>query len=237
MRRFSNADFLAVWERGARMHPLDQGLLLLSAALPETPSESLADWQLGRRNQALAQLRCECFGPHLQGWLRCRNCGEKMEFAMDCHSLTGRGTDGEPLANEPINVRGCSFRLPTSRDLVRVARGADARTAPIRLLEFCRVGGGEFSNWTEEDEEQVGQAMAMADPMAETLVRVHCPSCDSESDETLDIVAFLWKEIEGRARRLLWEIHVIASVYGWTEKEILSLSDVRRGIYIEMAQQ
>ena len=71
MRALSSADFLDLWERGSRLHPVDQGLLALSAALPGHTCDTLADWPLGRRNQALAELRCSCFGPALQGWVAC----------------------------------------------------------------------------------------------------------------------------------------------------------------------
>lgn len=78
--------------------------------------------------------------------------------------------------------------------------------------------------------------MAAADPLAETLLSLHCSDCGSEWQETLDLVAFLWAEIEARARRLLLEVHAFASAYGWTESEILSLSGNRRALYFEMVQ-
>jgi hypothetical protein len=78
--------------------------------------------------------------------------------------------------------------------------------------------------------------MALADPMAETRLTLHCPKCENIWDETLDVVAFLWEEIEARARRLLLEIHTLALAYGWTEAEILSLTEDRRGRYVEMVQ-
>ena len=33
------------------------------------------------------------------------------------------------------------------------------------------------------------------------------------------------------------EVHTLASVYGWTEREILSLSEPRRAFYLEMVRQ
>jgi hypothetical protein len=237
VRAFTSSDFLNVWERGARLHPLDRGLLALSAALPDTPCESLADWPLGRRNRALAELHCSCFGPMIQGWISCTRCGEKLEFELDGRALTSEEADGEDESREPIVVRGLSFRLPTSRDLARAARETDPRSAAIRLLDICRLDAGEPPDWTEQDLEEVGQRMTLADPLADTRLTVQCPSCGQHSDETLDIVTFLWVEIEGRAKRLLFEIHAIASAYGWTEKEILSLSDSRRALYLEMVQQ
>jgi hypothetical protein len=236
MRALSNTDFLNVWERGSHLHPLDQSLLALGAALPETPYESLADWPLGRRNRALAELRCCCFGPKLQGWLSCTRCGEKLEFEMDGRALAREEVPADPGTSDPILVRGHSFRLPTSRDLARAARETDPRLVALCLLENCRLGAGEPPAWSEEDLEEIGERLALADPMAEIRLTAHCPSCGHDGDETLDIATFLWAEIEGRAKRLLLEIHALASAYGWTEAEILSLSDSRRALYLEMVQ-
>jgi hypothetical protein len=236
MRALSHSDCLDIWERGSCLHSLDRALLALSAALARTPGDSLADWPLGRRNRALAELRCACFGPRLRGWLACSRCGEKLEFEMDGRALAGEEVEGGQDTSETIRVRGHSFRLPTSRDLARVARETDARSAAIRLMDGCRLEAGESPGWSDEDLEEVGGRMALADPLAEIRVTLHCPACGHGSDETLDIAAFLWTEIEGRAKRLLFEIHTLASAYGWTEREILSLSDSRRALYLEMAQ-
>jgi hypothetical protein len=236
MRALSSADFLSLWERGLRLHPLDRGLLALSAALPEVPHENLADWPLGRRNSALVKLRSSSFGSSLRGWTCCPQCEEKMEFEMDGNALMKQQANDEPGIGETIEVKGHSFRLPTSRDLAGAAEEADSRAAAVRLIERCRVGSGESSAWSEEDLEEIGERMAMADPMAETRLALHCPECGNAWDETLDIASFLWAEIEARARRLLWEIHIFASTYGWTEAEILSLSDTRRALYLEMVR-
>jgi len=232
MRTLSSSDFLDLWEQGFRLHPLDQGLLVLGAALPETSYEALSDWPLGRRNQALAKLRCSCFGPNLQGWICCTRCGEKLEFETDGRAIAEGAADAEESLSEPIVVKGRSFRLPTSRDLAQAAQESDARSAAIRLMESCRVEAGESPVWSEEDLEEVGQRMAVADPMAEILLKLCCPTCDNQWNAALDIAAFLWAEIEARAKRLIFEVHALASAYGWTEKEILSLSEHRRALYL-----
>jgi hypothetical protein len=33
---------------------------------------------------------------------------------------------------------------------------------------------------------------------------------------------------------VLWELHTLASAYGWSESESLALSDTRRAMYLEM---
>jgi len=239
MRALSSSDFLDVWERGVGLHPLDQGLLVLGAALPEQSYESLADWPLGRRNKALAELRCTCFGPSFRGWIRCTRCGEKLEFEVDGRTLAKGEVDVQGGLSQPmiVTVKGRSFRLPTSRDLARAALETDSFRAAIRLVESCSVEDGESPLWSEEDLEEVGQRMALADPLAEIFLELRCTQCDNEWNAALDIVTFLWTEIEARAKRLLFEVHALASAYGWSERETLSLSEHRRAVYLAMVHE
>ena len=91
-------------------------------------------------------------------------------------------------------------------------------------------------SWSDQELEEIGERMAVADPLAETRLTLHCPKCEYDWEATLDIVAFVWAEIEARARRLLLEIHTLASAYGWSETQILALSENRRARYVEMVQ-
>ena len=238
-----------------RRHTLDRALLTLGMAMPETPYESLADWPLGRRNRALTDLRSRCFGTTLQGWAVCTSCGEKLEFALDSRVLVETGRDADETADsntgETIVVNQQTYRLPTSRDLALAARESDARLGAIRIVENCRVappvdlpvpcdvadpGNTAVKPWSDEALEEIGERMAAADPLAEIRLALHCPKCECNWEETLDMASFLWAEIEARARRLLREIHVLATAYGWSESEILSLNEDRRGRYVQMVQ-
>ena len=96
-----NAEFLEFWEHGYRLHPLDRALLTIRTSRPPgaTTDEPVADWPLGRRNRALAQVRMLYFGPRLEGWTVCPQCGEKLEFEVDCggdcrDSFAGDGKSG-----------------------------------------------------------------------------------------------------------------------------------------------
>jgi len=236
MRAFSNVDCLNLWEAGGGLHPLDQGLLVLSAALPGTSGAVLPDWPLGRRNAALAELRCASFGSRLQGWTACQRCGEKLEVEVDGRLLAGDGLDPGGPAVESIVVHGQSFRLPTSRDLAQAVREADAAQAARRLVESCCLKPVGAAVWSDVELEEIGERLAAADPHAETRLALRCPACDNEWEETLDLMTFLWREIEARARRVLGEIHALASAYGWSEAEILSLSERRRALYLELVR-
>lgn len=223
-----------MWERGHRLHPLDQGLLALSKALPDPP-EDVANWPLGQRNRALFDLHCKAFGCRLKGWNSCTDCGEKVEFDLDANALvSAQGEEhGRP---ETLTVGGECFRLPTSRDLAEVMAASESRPAAIRLLERCRESRAEPLALSDAMLDEVEEKLAAADPMADIRLALRCPACGHEWNGTLDIVRFVWAEIESRARRLFWEVHHLARAYGWTETETLSLPAAHRAMYLEMVQ-
>jgi len=230
MRALSSSETLTLWEHGKPCHPLDRALLTLRFA-DRSAGESVADWPLGRRNCALLELHGAWFGSQLEAWAACPQCGEKVEFEMNVRDAMAQQPDGNQAG---IAVGEQIFRLPTSRDLAQAAESNSEREAAVRLLELCRVGGAEPSGWTDESIERIGESLATADPMAETRVTLACPACDHQWNDSLDVASFIWAELEARARRLLWEVHSLASAYGWSESETLALSAARRALYLEM---
>ncbi len=242
MRTLSQADCLALWESGRSLHPLDKGLLAVHAAFPEVRGEGVADWPLGLRNRALAELYCACFGSSLHGWSACPQCAEKLEFQVDGQALMASHT---PDSGRSISIDGRSFRLPTSRDLARVAREGDPLRAATCLLDVCvqadrarEIDPSQSAEheWTEEEMEAIERSMAQADPLAEILLQFDCPSCGESFEESLDLPTFFWAELEGSAKRLLLDVHTLASAYGWGESEILALGPARRDFYLELVR-
>ncbi|MBU6398887.1 MAG: hypothetical protein KGS61_01085 [Verrucomicrobia bacterium] len=236
MRTLGDAELLCLWERGAGRRPWEQALLALATAVPEESCESLAAWPVGRRNQALARLRCRCFGRRLRAWLACTACGERLEFEMDAQRLAGEDTRAVNGAEEAVNINGRRFRLPTSQDLARAAAESDPETGARRIAEGCLLETGSRIEWSAEELAAIGQQLAVADPHAETGLTFQCPACGRTWEEALDIVGFFWTELEARIRQLLFAVHTLASVYGWSETDILGLSDRRRAAYLELAQ-
>jgi hypothetical protein len=232
MQGFSNSDVLTLWERGAGLHPLDRSLLTLGAAAPMA-SDDYADWSLGRRNRALFELHAACFGAQLQGWSACPACGDKVEFELESRDLLGASRAAHP--GTAVTIRGESYRLPTSRDLAGVL-AEDPDKAARCLLQRCRLGDAPPDSWNDDVLGEAGDALAAADPLAEVQLALDCPACSHQWNDALDIGSFVWAEVESRARRLLWEVHTLASAYGWSEAETLGLSTVRRAGYLAMVQ-
>lgn len=232
MRAFSSSEVLDLWDRGVRLHPLDRSLLALTAVF-RSHSEDYADWSLGRRNRALFELHASWFDPRLRGWSACPRCGEKVEFDIDSGLVTAATPTNNP--SDGVMIRGGRYRLPTSRDLAEVLSG-DRGTVAVRLLDRCRVSDGSVGEWNEVAVHEAEEILAAADPLAETQLALYCPSCTHQWNDVLDIGSFVWAEIESRARRLLFEVHTLASAYGWSERETLALSAARRASYMRMVQ-
>lgn len=239
MTPLNNHELLQLWERGSPLHPLDRGLLALGAVMPEVSLDTLADWPLGRRNAALIELRCACFGRALRAWTACPRCAEKLEFELDGDVLLDRAP--QAMSSDNVEVGGQLFRLPTTRDVASVLRGAaDLDRAARRLAQICRIPTSDSSSPAQPIEdlalEDIEEGMALADPMAELLIELPCPACGGHQESLLDIVSFFWSEVEARAKRLLREVHDLATAYGWTESVVLSLSDHRRTVYLDLVR-
>ena len=80
---------------------------------------------------------------------------------------------------------------------------------------------------------EVARRMSELDPQAEIALRLGCPCCAQDWTILFDVAEHLWQEVDAWARRLLSEVHVLASFYGWSEAEVLALPPRRRRFYLE----
>lgn len=218
------------WEKGRRRHALDRALLLFAAAEPGADVDTLADRTLGERNAALLRLRRALFGDELKSCVDCPECAERLEFTLSANALLERA----PASYAPafLEIQGLRIRLPTTRDLASAAHAADPVSASCRLLQrLCPDGAPEHLN--PEFEAELAHVLDAADPCMDFGIDLTCPGCAHAWSASFDVPGFLWEEIETRARRLLDEVHALAISYGWSERQILDLTDVRRGAYLE----
>src|SRR5216684_666035 len=105
----------------------------------------------------------------------------------------------------------------------------------LHSLAACPAGG-EIAG--EQLPETLLAAMAAqmdtCDPLAAMNISLDCAACGHQWTLLFDIVSFFWTEITAQAKRLLREVHTLASHYGWREADILVMSAVRRQLYLEM---
>jgi hypothetical protein len=247
-RPLSASDLLDIWERGAGRLPVEQGLLLLREACPELPAADLAGVTIGQRDAALMRLRQQTFGLPLTGLAVCPACGESVEIGLPLEELFGLHPGYDHPPSLPADAQAnhmkvadydVTFRLPTSADLMNASTAPDPDSARLALLEgLIEARHGSDTVRAADLPEDVIRALSTrmdeADPLANVSLPLTCPACGRGWEVTFDIVSFLWAEISAWAERLLREVHVLASAYGWRESDILALSAWRRQKYLEL---
>jgi hypothetical protein len=242
MRPLIAADVVAIWERGERQDSVERPLTILAAAFPDYEADALLDLSLGARNLCLLEVREALFGLDLPGVATCPNCQERLEFQMTTHSMRPEAPSGalreDRFQSGPWEAR---YRLPSSRDLAAARDCPDTEAARAMLLARCvlQLTRGGDATPVERLPNTIASELAAevvaADPGAETLVDLSCPSCATCWTDPFDISTYLWVELRAQARRLLIEVHMLARVYGWREADILAMSAMRRQAYLELA--
>ena len=246
MRALTASQLLAVWERGWTQAPLHRALTLLAAASPETSPDELAQWSIGRRDASLLKLREWAFGSRLACMASCPECGERLELAFDTRDIRV-GEDPDPLeAKGPLSLNQdgyeIRFRLPNSLDLAALSSDGELAQTRSQLLERCLLSVEQHGKTIAANElsdevlEAVTARMLEADPQGDVQLALTCPACSHRWQVTFDILSFFWNEINVWAQRILREVHILASVYGWRETDVLALSPWRRQVYLQMAK-
>ncbi len=242
MHTLTGQDCVHLWEVGLRQHPLDRALTILMAAFPEVSREQLALLSISRRDAYLFALRERTFGSRLRSMATCLNCGQQSEFTLDTADLPIATSIAAPLEEYALEAddHEVHFRLPNSLDLAAIIGYADMTFARMELMRRCIVTATKADSEISLEEVPAPLLSAMVDdmdarePLALVDIPLDCSSCGQQWTQLFDIVSFFWTEIAVQSRRLLREVHTLASHYGWSEADILAMSAVRRQLYMEM---
>jgi hypothetical protein len=240
MQPLSAPLMLAVWERGQNQIPLQRALTILQAACPDCERQSLAALSVGERDTRLLTLREWAFGSEVTGCTSCPRCRQLLEFTFQL-SYFRQPISGGEIVPVACSVSGYDLvlRPVNSLDLMPCST-VDLTTVHRRLFECCllsaRAGDTPVSHDQVPDDVALTalEIVTRSDEHADLQIEASCTNCSHRFRETFDIVAFFWKEIDIWVRRILREVHILASAYGWTENEILGLSPLRRQFYLEM---
>jgi len=241
MSEWSLAALLDVWEKGLPRPVPEKALLLLSTAFPQQSPDGLAHWSIGQRNAQLLTLREKLFGTRLVGVATCPACGERLEMQFETSDIRTGGA-AEPVASRRLEVGGYAvqYRLPTSADLLAIQGHEDPALARQVLLEryllSAQYDGEEApaAALPEAVVTAIAEAMERGDPLANIELALSCPACGHRWQALLDLPAYVWSELDAWARRILREVHHLASAYGWSERDILNMRPWRRQVYLEM---
>lgn len=245
MRSLTTTELLTVWERGLNQTMLQRMLELLSLAYPEAEAGDLAKLSVGERDNRLLLLRKRLFGPHLINVADCPQCSERIEWETNIDDIRLRAprdhhtTEVLTLEVDDFSVR---FRLPNSVDISTVIANGEERSGPEKLLASCildtRCAGNScgIDDLPERVKHALIDRMEEEDPQADVSMILNCPNCSHQWELQFDIALYFWDEINAWAERTFRAVHRLATAYGWFEHDILTMSPVRRQIYLELAK-
>ena len=242
MNNLSALELLNIWEQGRRQTLAWQALLLLAASCPEKSIDELAKLSIGHRDALLLTLREKTFGQLLNGIATCAKCGEQLELTMKIADILVDKKIGPKELTTTIDRYEVIFRLPDSTDIDFLDETIDLAAARLMIYDRCILSICDTSEKKEisvdalpaEVMNEISDRIAKADPQADMLIDLSCPSCSREWQMGFDIVSFFWSEINTWAYRILYEVRNLAMAYGWSERDILAMSPRRRQIYLEM---
>ena len=240
MPQLSATAALDLWERGDALGPVERALVLAAAVdVDASAPDALAELPLGRRDARLLMLHSALAGSAMEATAACPACDEDAEFTVDAEALLAQA-GREPAAIE-LDGFVVEWRPPDSRDVAAAAHTANALDAEHTLLARCITSalgpGGEVpgAELPPHVRDALARAIGEADPLAEVLVDVVCPSCGEVFVADVDLAGFVWARLRAHAQQLLADVDALARAYGWTESDVLTLGDRRRAAYLEIA--
>jgi hypothetical protein len=233
----SPAPLLDVWEQSLAARPASRAQALLILADPTTGSTALDQLSVGQANATLIALRSRLFGRKIEGIARCPECDEEIEVAFGLEEVLPVVPSSEPdCVHVRLGGQTVAVRVPRLSDLLAAETEPNVDAARRALLRHVLAETPLSADDLPDDEASaIGEALADAAAAAAIDLSLNCPACGASWLEDFDPAAFLWDELDAWARRLLADVHVLASAYGWTEQEVLSLADGRREVYLQLA--
>ncbi|MBL7520052.1 hypothetical protein I6A84_18635 [Frankia sp. CNm7] len=234
---------LAAWEAAASAAGHGRALALL-APLPAPRAAALP---LGRRDALLLDLYRGVRGPWLDALAECPGCAATVEIRLSVAELV----DGYPAAasgSEPLGDPGprdldlgtarVRARCPATADLVAAAAAGTADGARdvlvARCVELVSRPDGSARPLDDDELDRVGRHLERADPLVDVRLDIRCDECGHGWPAPLDVPALVWAQVRAGARRLLTEVDALARRYGWSQAEILGLSERRRRAYLDL---
>jgi hypothetical protein len=214
-------------------------------------AETVRSLTVGDREALLLHLCRLTLGDRLQGVVDCpaSDCGEKMDLDLKVSDLLLPPYEDCRISYEAEVAENGSgyrvrFRLPTGADQedVAVVARTDSQAAAELLLHRC------VESVTDEDGEpvetlppaaadRISEVMSELDPQAELTLSLTCPACACTFLAPFDAASYLFRELDGRVKRLYREVHLLAINYHWSEAEIINMPDRKRRLYLELLEE
>ncbi len=231
VKAIDGGQLIALWESRQALSKSAWALAFLSAVLPGIEHHHLAKIKLGDRDSLLMTALQKYFALQISMSGRCPECQEEIEVSflpeeLGYPSMPTMGLSA--YAEQDIAGHEMSIRPLCSDDL------ENHHTHEI-LDRVCKFKGTppESEDILLALAEQITEAMAKLDPLADICFDLSCTVCGAIWEELFDPVEVVATQVDIRAPRLLEDVAVLARYYGWSENDILNMSFPRREYYLQ----
>ncbi|TXE07844.1 hypothetical protein ES711_10455 [Gelidibacter salicanalis] len=226
---------LNVWDHCVGKNQTFKGVALASLALNATDHSNIVDWSIEKRDIALFHVRKKLFGNQFDNISHCPKCNQMVEWDFNFEQV------GIPsLYDIPDNIEILidshddilMIRLPNSDDLFTNDASQIIRNCMINLKDL--QSQTFHQNIPDDIINQINDKFDTICQASNITYHLNCVECSHEWQVNFDIVAYLWKEIDHWAKSLLDEIYVLAKTFGWSESDIINMSENRRNHYLNL---
>ena len=236
----ATATLLDAWEGALAAEPAHRALHVLEAMCDENDRD-LGDRSPGELNRLLLQARVLLFGGACDAIADCPCCGAALEATIPLETWTSAAPPSRPVRETTVGDLRVTYRVPTCSDLAGLTH-QPIDDAAEQLLARCvtSIRAGErdlaLSELAAEAVRGIDEVISGTGADALINVKLVCPECGDTVGLQMDPASFLWDELDRWALSVLCEVAELASVFGWSEQTILSMSPWRRRTYLAIAQ-
>ncbi|WP_325894316.1 T4 family baseplate hub assembly chaperone [Grimontia sp. NTOU-MAR1] len=250
-----------VWEAASARRAQERAAILAGAFVPDSLKPTLPDWTVAGRDHLLMLAYQRQFGDAIEVEAKCDECGEKTQLSFTVSQVLGTASPELSKAWDAVHASldtdaylpvyhnvifegiPCRFRLPRIADLNML------ENSEVMLFQFAqrviepedfpriRSALADKENAQEAWEmlfEQIEQQMLDSEPLSIVSLNSACPDCGAETLHQFDIANQFWAQLSASVEKQLWDVHLLATAYGWSSQDILAMSPARRRRHIAM---
>lgn len=212
----------------------------LATSPQQTASENdIWGWSLRSRLQYLIEIALNSSCSTLQFTHHCSDseCGEKIEFDIQLSDFS-QLEPGETLSLT-LDEKAVEIRLPKGLD--QQIWLASPELPLIELVQSLVLSIDQQpvpTDWKIPSAwiAQISDALENADPLMTLTLDLLCPVCGGKNEIDLDLENRLVERLKLTQKSVLHEVHRLASIYHWTEAQIVDLPAWKRQFYLSQIQ-
>lgn len=199
---------------------------------------------VGMRIEALLTLATLTDGAPLSWQTRCseEGCGREIEFDLRLEQIVALADGQRALETREAKISGeqVVLRRPTGADQAEwAAQPADERSnAMLRSIVVTPSIDALLKDGVTLEllEAEMDDVMDGFDPLVGFHLGVVCPDCGNVADVSPDLTALALERLSHTQQALISEVHLLASRYHWSERDVLEMPRWRRERYLELVE-